>query len=86
MNQPPQNNQKQFKPPPKKHQPRGLSVIYEDRDILVVNKINGLLTVSTDRITEETAYFRLTEYVKKGNSKSKNQKKKNASQSVSGQV
>lgn len=72
MNQPTQNNQKQFKPPPKKHQPRGLSVIYEDRDILVVNKINGLLTVSTNRITEETAYYRLTEYVKKGNSKSKN--------------
>ncbi|MDA0709692.1 MAG: RNA pseudouridine synthase [bacterium] len=64
--------QKNFKPPPKKHQPRGLPILYEDRDILVVDKINGLLTVSTDRITEETAYYRLTEYVRKGNSKSKN--------------
>jgi RluA family pseudouridine synthase len=72
MNQTTQDKVKNFKPPPKKHQPRGLSVIYEDRDILVLNKINGLLTVSTDRITEETAYYRLTEYVKKGNSKSRN--------------
>jgi tRNA pseudouridine32 synthase/23S rRNA pseudouridine746 synthase/23S rRNA pseudouridine1911/1915/1917 synthase len=67
-----QDYQKDFKPPPKKHQPRGLPILYEDRDILVVNKINGLLTVSTDRITEETAYYRLTEYVRKGNLKSKN--------------
>lgn len=64
--------QKNFKPPPKKYQARGLPVIYEDRDILVVNKINGLLTVGTDRITEETAYYRLNKYVKKGNSRSKN--------------
>ena len=67
-----QDYQKNFKPPPKKHQPRGLPILYEDRDILVANKINGLLTVSTDRITEETAYYRLTDYVKKGNPKSKN--------------
>lgn len=64
--------QKNFKPPPKKYQARGLPVIYEDRDILVVNKINGLLTVGTDRIKEETAYYRLSKYVKKGNPRSKN--------------
>jgi len=61
-----------FKRPPKKYQPRGLSVLYEDRDILVVNKMSGLLTVSSDKVKDNTAYFRLNAYVRKGNSKSKN--------------
>ena len=34
---------KPFKRPPKKYEPKGLSILYEDRDILVVDKINGLL-------------------------------------------
>lgn len=61
-----------FKAPSKKHQPKGLTIIYEDRDIIVVNKIHGLLTVSTEREKDKTAHFILNEYVKKGNSKSKN--------------
>jgi RluA family pseudouridine synthase len=61
-----------FKSPPKKYQPRGLSILYEDRDILVVDKASGLLTVGTDTIKELTAYFLLNEYVRKGNQKSKN--------------
>ncbi|MCM2264099.1 MAG: RNA pseudouridine synthase [Desulfuromonadales bacterium] len=65
-------SQKTFKSPPKKYQPRGLTILYEDRDILVVNKTNGLLTVSTDKIKENTAYYLLNEYVRKGNQKSKN--------------
>jgi len=55
-----------------KHQPKGLAILYEDQDILVVNKINGLLTVSTDSEKEKTAYFLLNDYVKKGNARSKN--------------
>lgn len=55
-----------------KHWPKGLEILYEDLDILVVNKINGLLTVSTDREKEKTAYFLLNNYVKKGNVRSKN--------------
>jgi tRNA pseudouridine32 synthase/23S rRNA pseudouridine746 synthase/23S rRNA pseudouridine1911/1915/1917 synthase len=66
------NNQKKFKQPSKRHQPRGLNILYEDRDIIVVNKVSGLLTVSTEKIKEATAYFLLTDYVRKGNSKSKN--------------
>ena len=54
-----------FKPPPKKYQPKGLTILYEDRDILVVNKIHGLLTVSTDKEKDKTAHFILNEYVKK---------------------
>ena len=61
-----------FKKPSSKHQPKGITVLYEDQDILVVNKAQGLLTVSTEREKEKTAYFLLNEYVKKGNSKSKN--------------
>lgn len=61
-----------FKMSSKKHHPKGLSIIYEDHDIVVVDKINGLLTVSTSAEKEKTAYFLLTDYVKKGNSRSKN--------------
>jgi tRNA pseudouridine32 synthase/23S rRNA pseudouridine746 synthase/23S rRNA pseudouridine1911/1915/1917 synthase len=60
------------KSPSKKHQPRGLSILHEDRDILGVDKVSGLLTVSTDKVREKTAYFLLNDYVRKGNSKSRN--------------
>lgn len=65
-------NQKKMKATPKKHQPRGLSILYEDRDILVVDKVSGLLTMGTDRDKENTAYYRLNDYVRKGIAKSKN--------------
>jgi RluA family pseudouridine synthase len=61
-----------FKNPFKKHEPKGLTILYEDEYVLVVNKENGLLTVSTDREKEKTAHFLLNEYVKKGNIRSKN--------------
>ncbi len=61
-----------FKPPSTKHQPKGLTILYEDQDIIVVNKINGLLTMGTDREKENTAYFHLTDYVRKGNQRSRN--------------
>lgn len=65
-------SRKQFKTPPKRHQPKGLSVLYEDHDILVVDKASGLLTVSTEKVRENTAYYLLNSYVKKGNRKSRN--------------
>ncbi len=52
-------------------QPRGLKIIYEDRDIIVVDKMNGLLTIGTDRDKQHTVHFALNEYVKKGNPKSR---------------
>ncbi len=67
-----QNNHKNFKSPPKKYHPRGLSILYEDRDILVVDKISGLLTVATEKVRENTAYYLLNKYVRKGNQKSRN--------------
>lgn len=46
--------------------PRGLPVIYEDDDILVVDKQSGLLTISTDREKSKTVYSMLTDYVRRG--------------------
>ena len=54
-----------------KHQPKGLIILYEDRDVVVVDKAPGLLTMGTDREKVETAYYRLTDYVRKGNPKSR---------------
>lgn len=63
---------KPFKKPPKRYQPKGLEIIYEDRDIIVVDKVSGLLTMSTDGERERTAYYLLTDYIRKGNAKSRN--------------
>ena len=55
----------------KRHQPRGLEIIYEDKDIIVVDKPAGLLTIGTANNKTNTAYYKLTDYVRKGNSKSR---------------
>ena len=52
--------------------PRGLAILHEDRDILVVDKPAGLLTMGTDTDKTRTAYFILTDYIRKGYSKSRN--------------
>ncbi len=54
-----------------RHQPGGLIILYEDKDILVVNKAPGLLTMGTEKERERTAYSRLMDYVRKGNAKSR---------------
>lgn len=53
-----------------KHLPRGVNIAFEDRDIIVVSKPVGLLTIATKDIKENNLYFVITDYVKKGNSKS----------------
>jgi RluA family pseudouridine synthase len=55
-----------------KHQPKGVDLLYEDDDIIVVNKPCGLLTMGTDRDKSRTAHTILNDYVRKGNSKSRN--------------
>ena len=52
--------------------PHGLVILYEDSDVLVVDKPAGLLTMGTDSDKTRTAYFLLTDYVRKGYSKSRN--------------
>jgi len=51
--------------------PKGLVIIHEDEDILVVDKPPGLLTIATNTEKSRTAYFILTDYVRKGCAKSK---------------
>ena len=47
---------------PSKYLPRGLEILYENRDILVVDKPAGLLTVGTETNKFKTAYYILTDY------------------------
>lgn len=49
----------------------GLEILHEDRDIIVVNKSAGLLTMGTGRDGGRTAHAALDDYVKKGNYKSR---------------
>jgi 23S rRNA pseudouridine1911/1915/1917 synthase len=51
--------------------PRGLTILHEDEDVLVVDKPAGLLTIATEREKSRTAYFILTDYVRKGNPRSR---------------
>lgn len=53
-----------------KRKPMGMDILYEDRDIIVVNKFAGLLTMGTGRDGGRTAHAALDNYVKKGNPKS----------------
>lgn len=49
-----------------------MTILYEDRDIIVIDKACGLLTMSNDREREKTAYSHLCDYVRKGVHKSRN--------------
>lgn len=57
----------------KRHRlPPGVHLLYEDDHILIVEKPAGLLSVATDKRTTGTLYSKLTEYVRKGSSVSRN--------------
>lgn len=49
---------------------KGIEIIYEDQSILVIDKPPQLLTMASDTEKEKTAYHILTDYVRKGYSKS----------------
>lgn len=68
-----EKNPKKFKSPPKRFHPKGLTVIYEDHDILVVDKVSGMPLSSPDKTELRTALVLLNDYVRKGNPKSHNQ-------------
>jgi len=53
-------------------QPRGCTILYEDQDIIVIDKVSGLLTMGSAREREKTAYHHITRYVRKGNPRSRN--------------
>lgn len=46
---------------------KNIDIIYEDKDIIVINKPSGLLTVSTEKEKNKTAYHLVMEYLKKKN-------------------
>ena len=51
--------------------PKGIRLLHEDTHILVVHKPAGLLTMGTLSDKTATVYAVLTDYVRKGNSKSR---------------
>ncbi|MBU1086132.1 MAG: RNA pseudouridine synthase [Candidatus Omnitrophica bacterium] len=54
-----------------KYVPKGITILYEDLDIIVIDKDAGLLSVKANYEEKQTAHNLLTEYIRKGNSKSK---------------
>jgi len=59
-----------IKPVPYRFRPQGLTILYEDRDIIVIDKMSGLLTVQANYEKHKTAHQILTNYVRRGNPKS----------------
>ncbi|MDR1908883.1 MAG: RluA family pseudouridine synthase [Spirochaetaceae bacterium] len=45
--------------------PRGVLILYEDRDLLVIDKPAGLLSIATGTEQEKTAYRIIAEYMRK---------------------
>ena len=54
-----------------KKRKKKLDIIYEDKEILVVNKPYGMLTVSTPKKRKKTLFHEVSSYVKKSNPKAK---------------
>lgn len=44
---------------------RGLDILYEDSDLIVIDKQAGLLSIASDKEKHDTAYFFLMEHVRK---------------------
>ena len=57
---------------PKQRRPGGMEILHEDRDILVVVKPAGLLTIGSAREKVRTVHYLLNDYVRKGDPKSRN--------------
>tara|TARA_B100001094_G_scaffold322092_1_gene370860 strand:+ start:437 stop:1306 length:870 start_codon:yes stop_codon:yes gene_type:complete len=60
-----------YSPPPivKKQNPR-IKILFEDEDIIVVNKQAGLLSVATNKMEPDTLHSRVVNYLKSQNEKS----------------
>ncbi len=56
---------------PEISQYRGLTILYEDQFLIVINKQAGLLSMATSKERDRTAYGILSDYVKKENPKNK---------------
>ncbi|HLR71417.1 MAG TPA: pseudouridine synthase, partial [Pseudogracilibacillus sp.] len=49
----------------------GITILHEDKDLIIINKAAGLLSIAARRSKEWDAYRQLTDYVKKENRKSR---------------
>lgn len=54
-----------------RNQNKMLDILYEDNEMIVINKPAGLLSIATDQETELTAYHLLTDYVRLSNPKNR---------------
>lgn len=54
---------------PFKHRPQGFHILHEDRDLLIVNKSAGKLSVAALWNKDSTVHSDLTNYIRKGNAK-----------------
>lgn len=59
------------KPPPKKYLPRGIKILFEDADVVVVEKPAGLLSVPARYEREKNALSLMTNFFRKGDTRSK---------------
>ncbi len=60
-------------PQSKRHVPRGLTILHEDRDLFVIEKAPGVLSCSTPRHESFTAEAVLSDYLRKGSRVSRKQ-------------
>jgi 23S rRNA pseudouridine1911/1915/1917 synthase len=56
---------------PQSTQYRGLTILYEDAHLIIINKQAGLLSMATNKERDRTAYGILSDYLKKENPKNK---------------
>ncbi|MFD2933403.1 RluA family pseudouridine synthase [Spirosoma flavum] len=56
---------------PETTQYRGLTILYEDSHLIVINKQAGLLSMATNKERDRTAYSILSDYIKKENAKNR---------------
>lgn len=60
-----------FKPPPKKYLPRGVSILFEDADLVVIDKPAGMLSVPARYAPERNALTLMTRFFRKGDPRSR---------------
>ena len=49
---------------PEEKKYRGITIVFEDNDLIVIDKHAGMLSIATDNKLEETAYNMLSKHVK----------------------
>lgn len=59
------------KPPPKKYLPRGIKILFEDADLVAIEKPAGMLSVPARYEPEKNALSLMTNFFRKGNPRAK---------------